>query len=356
MQPTNFPVARFIDSFNIKYNILKDITDKKFSNPLYANNSEVINLYIDLNSMLKPIYHTCKGQNIEDYSGITASLINVCSHYRRFYLTRYGVYTRIFIINSKNNHYLNRQLVYDYNKSLQDAINANDIAKDLIEHNMKLLNILVPYLPNIFLIDTTFETGVMIYDIMSRNDVMNEKTHIILTKDTYNYQLCSMKPNTYILRKRNSDIAEYISSDTLMNVYLKEKGTKVRTDIISSELYTVLLAMSSVHQRNIKSAINISKSIKALERAIKDHRLINKYNSDISYLWKSILLYGNIKADAGTLTSRFKAIDIMFQHNIFMQSSEHDYSDRLINLNDPNGVREINNKYFAKNPLDLNNL
>jgi len=345
------PLARLIDMNNIKYDILQDITNAEFK----GKNIEVVNLYIDVYSLLKVLYRN-DTYDIETYSTITSSIVNICSHYRRFFYTRYNAHTRIFIINSQNLSDINKTLVYGYNYSYSSSREANPKIVDLIETNMDLLRTLVPYLPDIYFIDSTFETGVVIYNIMCRDDKANTKAHIILSRDKYNYQLAAMKPNTVILKRIDKDISFFVTKNNLLDIYLKERNVKSQSLNVSSELFTTILALSSLKERNIKAITSINKAISVLDQAIKDHRLVNAYNSDIEYLWNSILLYGGIKSNKMELVNRFKALDIQFQHSIFITSPERDFSDRLVNLVDPQTVKAINNKYFATNPLDLNNL
>ena len=350
MQKDIIPIARLIDTNNIRYNILQDITNAEFS----TSNINTVNLYIDMYSILKVLYRN-DNFDIDDYSSITSSIVNICAHYRNFYKTRYGVYTRIFIINSDNLSPINRKFVYKYNEGYKLSIEMKQKVRDMVDYNMGLLRTLVPYLPHIYFIDTTFESSVVMYDIMSRDDKRNEKAHVILTKDPYVYQLTAMKPNTVILRKKDKDTAYYINANNLINTYLKERNVKERDTTMSPGLYTMMLALSSFKQRNMKSVTSISKAISVIESAIKDHRIANIHNTS-DHVWKSLLLYGGIKSNEIDLMNRFKALDVPYAHMIFMESPERDFNDRLINLDDPDAVRAINNEYFKNNPLDLNNL
>ena len=276
------PIGRLIDVNNIRYNVLQEITKEEFKD----SNIKIINLYIDMYSILKSLYRNTN-YVIDDYSAVTSSIVNICSHYRRFYWSRYNVHTRIFIINSHNISDINTQLVFGYNNGFKQSLDSNVKARDMINNNIDILRLLVPYLPDIYFIDTTYEAGVVMYNLMCRDDKLNEKAHIILSKDPYLYQLVAMKPNTVVLRKKDKDTSIYINKDNLLSIYLKERKVKENDTIVSPELFSVLLAMSSLKQRNIKSVTSISKAIDTLEKAIKDHRITNAYNNDINYLWNS---------------------------------------------------------------------
>ena len=60
----------------------------------------------------------------------------------------------------------------------------------MIQFNIDLLNLMCKYLPDIYFIKGTFETGVIMYDLILRNEKKSHSIpHLILTKDIYNYQL-----------------------------------------------------------------------------------------------------------------------------------------------------------------------
>ena len=62
------------------------------------------------------------------------------------------------------------------------------------------------------------------------------------------------------------------------------------------------------------------------------------------------------KIDAYNFKYRFNAVDLVFQHRLYTMMAESKDISWLINLNDPDTVKDINNKYFIDNPLDLNAL
>ena len=57
-----------------------------------------------------------------------------------------------------------------------------------------------------------------------------------------------------------------------------------------------------------------------------------------------------------SLEYRFNTVDLIVQSKIYDSTIEANDMQWYINLKDPKTVKDINNKYFADNPLDLNNL
>ena len=64
----------------------------------------------------------------------------------------------------------------------------------------------------------------------------------------------------------------------------------------------------------------------------------------------------HLKIDKTSFLNRWRCIDVIYQHMMYNTLAESQDNSWLINLRDPNGVKEVNDKYFIKNPLDLNRL
>lgn len=350
MSNNRVEVLRMINSNYIKYENLTQITNEGLQNC----NASVAYFYIDLNSVLKTLYP--ENVMIEDYRAITSCLINMCAHYREYYWTRHKVDTVFFLIYSDNTPYYNNMMYPGYNVSMAMTIKNNRLKYDMINHNFNLLKLLCPYLPDIFFINRSEEVGVIIYDLMSKYDLNNEKAHIILTKDVYNYQLVTLKPNTIILRpKKNKgeDLSYYISINNVLEYYLSKRNVKKRSDMLSPNLLSLIMAMNNLPERNIDTMLNITKTINYLEEMISNNLMINGYNTDILYIGNHICK-NEIGFSSMILNNRFKAIDIVSQQLLYMTTNKS-YKE-IVNLNDPNTVRQINNEYFVENPLDLNRL
>lgn len=343
-------MLRMINSNYIKYDKLQQLTNEA----LAGCNASLAYIYLDLNSILKSLYP--ENITIEDYSSITSCIINMCAHYREYYWTRHKVNTVFFLIYSDNTPYFNNMMYPNYNNSMKMTIKNNILKYEMFTHNFELLSILCPYLPDIFFIQRKEEVGVVIYDIMSKYDINNDYAHIIISKDIYNYQLVTLKPNTLILRpKKNKgeDLSYYVNVNNVLDMYLAKRSVKKRSDIISPNLLSLVMALNNLPERNIDTCLNITKTIKYLEELIKNNMIVNGYNSDILYIGNYISKTENSFSPM-ILNNRFKAIDIINQQLLYM-STNKGYKE-IVNLNDPDSVRDINTKFFINNPLDLNRL
>lgn len=337
----------------VKYSKMIDIVNSVYT----GSDATTINIYIDMYSIIKPLYSHMSYQ-INDYSALTACIINMCAHYREFFRTRYNTESRIFIVYSKNCNYINNQFYPEYNYKNLLMFNANKKVDDMIKNNIELLSILCPYLPDIYFVPGTFETGVLIYDLICRNELVDNSPHMIITKDQYNYQLIPTRDNITIVRPKKlhgEDISYYINKSNLVQTYLAERKVKTKlSNILNPGLLSLIMTLSSVSERNIKSLFNISNAIKIISKSVSDYRILNGYNSDTEHIWNGIY-NTNFKIGYTTFEHRFKSIDIINQHSIFINTPECKTIE-FKNLFDPDTVRGINNKYFRITPLDLNRL
>ena len=55
-------------------------------------------------------------------------------------------------------------------------------------------------------------------------------------------------------------------------------------------------------------------------------------------------------------SNRFKALDLNYQIKIYETLPESRDTTYIIDLNDPDKIKYINNNYFTKNPIDLQRL
>ncbi len=347
---TDIPIEKLLFSNFVKYDRLKIISDRAFS----KTNASELNIYIDLNSMLKSIY----SQDIlgmTSLTSISSFVVNICSHYRHFYRTRYRVKTNIFIVYSENIPHLNSQFYKDYNKNTKARLKTNTQVKDFIYDNIELLKLLVPYLPNIYFVEGTYETGVLINHIIKTRGL--NIPNMIISKDSYLFQLVSLYDNTIVLRPKKSngqDLSYYIHKDNLLTALLKLRNSTEDLQGVSPELASIFMTLTYVKERNIKSLVNVKTAVKSIKDGINDKTLYNGHSVNPTTIWNGL----NTKAfntESFNFECRYKAIDIPFQYSVFVNSPEV-LNIRFIDLYDLKALEEINSKYFNTNPLDLDGL
>lgn len=345
----------------IQYNRLFELTKYAF----YKSDAENVDLYIDMNSLLQILY-TNKNIIIKDYSVITSSMINLCAHLRNYFWTRHRVMSRIFIVYGDNFPEYPKQFYPDYNSRIYENYINNPMITDFIKSNFELLDTICPYLLDIFFIHgENVETSVLMYDIMLKQDFYRRSNNyslvpnIVFTRDPYAYQLVSMEPKTFIYRPKkhmSQDGSWVVTKNALFQQYRVEVGAAQHEDpIISHELFSLVVSMAGLKSRNIGSVFNLTKSISNVYEACKNIKILPGYNSDIEFVANAID-YGPTKVQdvSSKVISRFKALDLVYNHIIYGTTADSLSNDKtIINLHDPAAVREINDKYFKSNPLDI---
>lgn len=349
MKDNKVILERMLMSNCIKYDVLADIAIDAFS----ESNAKAINIYIDTYSILKSMYSDID-ISYGKYNIVTSSLLNIAIHYKYFFTSRFKIEANVYLINSTNTCPINKRYVSDYNYGHEQRVESNKISTDIINKNRIMLQRLTPYLPGIYYIETDFESGVVIHDLMLRTDINDEKGHCVITKDAYNYQLVGSRNESIVIRNKR-DESLYVDKGNLYNMHAYNKNIKTSSNILSYELYTLMMALNNLPERNIKTIYSINKIVNSLENAITNGKLLNQYNSDIKYVCN--ILRDDMELNEISIMNRFRAIDIPFQHGIYYSSAEKDLIElSLVDKVDPDTVRHINNTEFQTNPLNLNNI
>lgn len=333
----------------IKYERMQFLTNKAFK----GYNDNELNIFIDLYPIFRTLY---KADYIESNSNvdICAGIINTAAHYRRFFMRYYNTYATIYMINSLNIHNMNLNLYPEYNKDLKHRVDtATPRMNNLVPFNLDLLDLVIPYIDNVYLIHSTYESSVVMYDIICKNELNgNLHPNLIISRDTYPFQLTGIVNNTLLYRPKKRDgldLSYCVNSNNLYNAILYENGIdykKYDFKDISPKLFSMLFTLNGFKRRNIRSEYNIRSAKKLITNAIDNQLILNDYNHIIN--WDQI----QTKKNPNMLNNIYLALDIISQHYIYMNDLESHY--KLKNLYDPEGIKSINNKYFTNNnQLDL---
>lgn len=374
-----FHLDSLIYSHYIRYDHLKEIILNEFSNTPEADCTH-ISLFIDIYSIIKPFY---KRQDFavddKERYALASGIINMAAHYREYFRTRHSTKTDIYLISSFNSNKYLQRLCNTYKCGINFAM--EEVSNYVIE-NIKVLNAIVPYLPNIYFrhYDVT-TTSAAILDIMNYNiSHGNNNPNIIISKDILNYQLVTFRPvKTIIIRPKKISVQKYEGIDTeersysinkynLMATYLLEKSKDLikanNSEIMNNrlkmvnqlnpELLSILMAITNVPEYGLSSIIQMPSAIKILYRIFVEDRLaLNQYNSDISYIIDLVKDYSKKQIDDIEIKQRFQVIDMIYLYNM-MKSISMELYEKVDDLYNPKMVKDVNEKFFSDYPLDLN--
>ena len=357
----NIPAEQVLFTNYIKYNRLSQMVEETFK----GSSAESVNIFIDIYSMIRNVYSNESFFN-DDKLLLSSSLINLCAHIRHFFRNRYRVETKIFLVYSNNIPEYNKKIWFGYNSMHEAVLKATSTAKltnydHPIIASINALETITPYLPDIYFVKTDFESGLKIYDIICRNEADgNTDPNIIFSTDPYLYQLVTMANQTYIFRPKkyqSKDLSYVVSSENLLKVLFEIRKVKIDPKIFSlnAGIYSLLLTLSRCPERSIKAFLNLPTASEIIYSGVSGHRILNGYNSNTQLIWNSLdrSSFDN-KYSYDLFERRFKVIDLLSQYFVFMNTNHEDL--KLINKIDSDTVREINNTYYKKYPLDLNRL
>lgn len=358
MPKNKVPVELLLTRYFVRYNRLDKIIPVAFA----GSKACELNLYIDLYGIYKNIFSRQFLTDVSDYTAFTSTLINMCAHYRS-YFKGLGVKTKIFLVSSYNIPEINCKFVAGYNKTFIDKLNNKEV-KDMTETNLELLDILCPYLPDIHLIHTQFESTVMINHLIQKEmQSGNNAPNIIISTDIYPMQLCALYDNTVMMkpRKSNGDDITHITCPRGSELYYKsfwwiicmDRGdAQLRENIIDSLSpinYMLLMSLTKFPERDMRFSDGLT--ITHASKLIYDLIGSSDNKIDVQSLFN---LSENLSMSLpiANIDSRYKVLDISYQNILFNESIEPKVL-HYENLWDPDAVQLINSKYFQHNPIDL---
>ena len=249
-------------SYAIKYDRLRGMIQELYGNNKYSSANE-LHLFINLTDIFKSISSNPGCQ--KNASSLSAAVLNLCAHYRSFFRNGYSTEIKIFLIRSLEEYPLNRKFHPDYGKQ-----NVSQISYDnSINEACGLLEVVCPYLHNIQIINTPHDFSIMVLDIAKYFNI--DIPHIVLTKDITAFQLVYPDWRFTVLRplkSKGEDLSYYVNANNLISTYYAIRKIDSNPRIIEPQYYTLLLAMTKLPERNMRSLISIRDAVKIIDKII----------------------------------------------------------------------------------------
>lgn len=348
--------------YYIKYYRLDEINAN-----IVFNNSKVVDIYIDLYDLIKVLYQNLLTNNSGPYTikqfSIASSIINLAAHMRGYYRTRQNIWSRIFLIYADelcNNHsqywpsfsYFPERDHYNYT-----VINA------IVESQLNLVKILAGYINDVYYIHKHANFAIVSNDIITKyRDPISRNISIILSRSRYAYQIPAIHLSEAVYQikpvKHKDDTSIIIAPTDVLQVYFNKISPKSsardKLALLSPRLLSLLWTINGFDGKNIPLSMNIIRTIYMVYDAINNLRILNDYNSDPEFVYNNLIGISDI-ITKDEFVNRFRALDLIYQHQLYMNTPESLDTAWFINLQDPDTMKYLNNKYFVNNPLDLGN-
>lgn len=355
-----FTIEQMITGSFVKYNRLAKIINETYN----GSNAIEINLYIDLNSILKPLYSIdAWNYKYKHLYEITATILNMCGHYREFF-KHLGVITNIYLIYGLNCPSINDTFIQGYNsKFINSYIKKPDIT-ELIYNNLEILKLITQYIPKIYYFDIgKNEVSAMIdYIINYTNSKEKRIENLVISKDILMLQLVP-EHNVRILRpnktKGDGDLSYISDNNNLIKRFCVEyRNGKEPKENINPCFLQNILTMTRLPERSIfgSSKISIPKAMHIIDQGVKNRFLENGKLYTQSSM-NTVLEAMDIECNKTELDMKFKAINTHYQSAFILISEKPELKYlRFIDMEDPISLKEIVSKYFYKIPIDLERL
>ena len=330
----------------IKYPKLAEMTQQEFA----GSNACDLNVYIDVTMFTRLLYNDFF---ISDENCLASIVLNYCAHIKDFY-KRLGVRVNIILVYSDETDAINKQFLpeYNYNYLNKRSVSGN-VKIEMI--NIQILELLCRYLPGIYLKKGTVEPAVIISYLM-RNDFNNGFPNIVFSTSPFSYQLPCYNPCVLFRKKKfkQDDISFSVNSSNALVVYAQEVSNAQIRDVFNNLLISTAFCLSGLSKRDVKKKMSISKTLHIITNMNP-----NTYG-DIESMYDQICTFATSKDILGFTmfewNNRFKALDLNYQIKLYETLPESRDTTYIVDLNDPDKVKYINNNYFINNPIDLQRL
>lgn len=339
-------------SYYIRYDRLLSLSNIALSDI----STNTVDIYVDLYDMLKPIYTRDIYSNKKFL--VVSSIINLAAHLRGYFWSRHRLSTRIFLVYGESITMQHKQFYPTFgDDKFRETMNFVNTDK-FIHDQLEMVKILCGYIYDVYYVPKKSSFSMFVLDNIMKNQSVQS---IIITKSKYAYQIPALVDIVKFFRPKKSngeDISYIISKPYIYPNFFNKitsKDTIDRLSKINPSLLSLMMTLTGLPSYGMITLVNVSTATKMVLEAISSNRIINGYNSDIDFVYKS--LNGIDKyIDSTNFKYRFNAVDLLTQHRIYNSTAEAIDVSWMVNFNDPETMRGINNKYFIDNPLDLNNL
>ena len=339
-------IGVIMNTNKVKYSLLEPMIKEVYHN----KNSNEVYMYLDVYSIIMQLV---KNNEISyGYNALCSGIINICGHYRHFF-RKYGIDTTFFIYSLNSYSEIYNKIVPDFNYCNINALSGHSYSEMIFE-NLSMLSTIIKYIPRVYYIQSNIFEPVVHFKHMIKTSLEsnNNIAHIILSKDPSMFQLCNISDMVSVIRTKPRDSSYIVSKDTLINKYLEfERKVKTRSEIISPELFSIILATSPY--KCMSALVNINSVIKNLEFAISNRRITNGYPYDIG----SVLnLFKNYNYEE--MHRRFGAVDLKLLYGLYVNKYKaYMHIDSYItDIQDADSVNNLNNFEFKDYPIDVMSL
>lgn len=336
-----------IRGYYVRYEQLALLINNNFK----GSNANTVDLFIDMADIMRKLngfLSQSKGI-INDGLVVASGIINMVGHYRQFFASRYQCDTRVWIVASMSGQ--TQKLFYSKFIPVADSLDIS--TRQLYTNNLSLMDLICKNIPNVQVEMCNCEFATKVLQIYDKEPIKNPL--ICITKDPFAFQICGSQYLSYVLRPRKSngsDTSYMVTRESVIESYAFELSKKCDQPVarmINPEMISLFMAMTRVPSRGIHTLYMIPTALKKLNALSA-----TGYPYDIDFVLDQFTQSAGGIKNPYELINRFKACDACYiQLEGYKNTPEAKLYNGIVNLYDPAGIKDINNQYFKKYPLDL---
>lgn len=261
-----------LNETKVKYETLDDILSEQLKDIRYNG---LIHVVVDLKEVFRKIYRpgVIENSTRDTITELTSDVINIIGHYRNYFFKHYGKQSNYYMLYSLE-ECKNIQSIYPnykkefYERSLNDP--EKEIANDVIKTAWKLMNEIVPRIPNVTLIDTS-KYDEFVYTRFIRKNIRDNQRLYILTDDELFVQLLSH--NTSIINMKGADNTKLITPENYAEHYFNYKN------VIPVNLSPIILSMGGVGRYSLNRVPNVGQfhAARIVHKYYNEGKLVDSY-------------------------------------------------------------------------------
>ena len=325
-----------------------------------------VNVFINIES----IYHLFHNQYIEDavismdkaqlrsfHSCIIANTLNLAAHYRWFftknkiatnivfYMSQYSKYTNQN--NFLHNKHYREKYVYDYTDNPNyEGINS------VMSSVLRALDNIVDYVNGVYFISSDRIESSLIPMVITEEKMTNGQLNLIITRDRYDLQYVNKK---YLVLYPKGEESVIVTNENLFEILRTKHYWK--TDYkLPSYLFSFMLAVIGDTRRNLTKVKGIS--WKSLYKKLAE--LFDSMDISDDEIVSFEQLAVSIKEDpAAPVNNRklvidnYMCIDLDRQYAMVSNPQKMDIERQIIDRYEGNALKDLNDKYFKENPINI---
>ena len=346
----DMPLDQVMYGQYIRYEHLNTLVGLEFE----GSSAEHVNVFIDLYEALLPLYRHLNTSHAIEL--ISSCILNMVSHYRKYFWTRHRVTTQIIFVYSNMTSINISRYCPEYNSKYRDRVLSNTEIGDKVDRALEFVKMLVPYMPDVYFKFGTVEPAVIIKNLITTIPLFQQFPNVVISSSEYMYCLPANCEDTVVFRrkynaKKKATIAYSYNFVNAINAFAHETRKIVIDHPVYPKLISTIMVLSGIPKKNVISSKDIVTSVNLLSDMPKE--MIGNIEATYRFLSEKCKAKNQRLLSFETFYNRFMAIDIDTQLAIYQHTPEATENAFLTQLEDPDAMKYINGRYFTHYPINF---